>query len=178
MVGSRPPRVFRPLSIRRFDALILLIRRYEREASRAAEARLYYAACALIGSALEGAILAMCTVYDKEVETHLRALPSNQRPPRAAQDWTLNHCIKIASALGWLPTRNSLRSRRKIGDWVHLVRELRNLIHPGKHVRDYPRIRIAKAHWGDARAVFKIASENLEVKVVHDLRKEIKRRGL
>ncbi len=57
-VPLRQQRVFRPLSPKQFDALLVLVGRYEREARRAAEARLYYTACVLIGAALDGSLLA------------------------------------------------------------------------------------------------------------------------
>lgn len=171
------PRLFRPVTGSRFEALLSLIDRYHTEAQRAAKARAYYAACALIGSALEGSLLAMCTVRKSEVEQHIAALAPDQRPPKAAQDWALNQLIALAAALAWLPARPNKHARRRIGDWIHVVRELRNLVHPGKHIREYPRVRVGSRHWSDAQALFRLANDAPLNLVLADLRMEVRRRG-
>jgi len=170
--------LFRPVTGQRYDALLSLINRYHSEAKKAARARAYYAACVLIGSALEGSLLAMCTLRAKDVEHHLAGLAPNHRPPKAAQDWVLNQLLAVAAALQWLPARPNKYSRTRLADWAHLVRELRNLVHPGKHVREYPRVRLGRRHWSDAKAVFDLANNSLLDLVLTDLRTEMRRRGI
>lgn len=170
--------MFRPVTGQRYDALLSLINRYHSEAKKAARARAYYAACVLIGSALEGSLLAMCTLRAKDVEHHLAGLAPNHRPPKAAQDWVLNQLLAVAAALQWLPARPNKYSRTRLADWAHLVRELRNLVHPGKHVREYPRVRLGRRHWSDAKTVFDLANNSLLDLVLTDLRTEMRRRGI
>jgi hypothetical protein len=177
-VQPKPVRLFRPLAGKRFDALVALIGRYHKEARRAAKARAYYAACVLIGSALEGSLLAMCTLREADVEAHLSALPANRRPPRTAEDWTLNQLLAVAAALRWFPARSSKHSRRRLAEWTHLVREMRNLVHPGKHIRDYPGVRLVKAHWRDAKAIARLANDSLLDLVHADLRADMRKRGI
>lgn len=49
------------------------------------------------------------------------------------------------------------RGRTLVGDWVLFVKELRNLAHAGKHVRNYPKIKLNSRHYSDARTVFQAA---------------------
>jgi hypothetical protein len=58
--GPKPSRLFRPLTVRQSEVLNALVERYHREATQAAKARLYYAACTLIGSALGVEIPRFC----------------------------------------------------------------------------------------------------------------------
>jgi hypothetical protein len=176
--SAKAARNFRPVSGQRYDALLKLIVRYRNEAEKAAKVRAYYAACILIGSALEGSLLAMCTARAEDVEDCLAGLPRNQRPPKAAQDWTLNQLLAVAAALQWLPARPNKYSRTRLADWAHLIRELRNLVHPGKHIREYPRVRLGCHHWRDAKAVFDLANDSLLDLVQVDLRMQMRRHGI
>lgn len=47
------------------------------------------------------------------------------------------------------------------------------MVHPGKHLRDYPKVRLAKANVLDAREVFEAANEWLYQKLAQDIMKEI-----
>jgi len=177
-MSAKTARLFRPVAGKRYGALLSLISRYHLEAKKAAKVRAYYAACVLVGSALEGSLLAMCTLRSTEVENYVAGLAPGPRPPRAAQDWSLNQLLAVASALQWLPARRNKYSRRRLVDWAHLVRELRNLVHPGKHVREYPRVRLGRRHWSDAKAVFDLANDSLLDLVLADLRVDMRRRGI
>jgi hypothetical protein len=161
------------LTARRFNKLLPMIRRYERESQRCADARAYYGACVLLAAALEGSLLGMCAINSDEVQNLLPSLPSAERPRGRVEQWDLSELLTVATHLGWLPRRSSPRGRRKIGDLAELVRELRNLVHPGKHLRDYPNVRVGKGHYRDARAIFEAAREWLVGKVIADLQREI-----
>lgn len=157
---QRRPR--RPFSERRFNSLSEIIKRYVRESRICAKNRVYYAACITLGAALEGALLAMCDLQFGEVELLLASLPSNERPRGPVDRWGMDDLLKVATRLGWLPARAHEKARRRVGDWSHLVKELRNLAHPGRHIRDYPDVRLRKAHYDDARWVYGAAIEWLE----------------
>jgi hypothetical protein len=171
-------RYFRPLTGRQFNALMPLVERFHREAQRAAKARAYHAACVMLGGALEGLLLAMATIQSDDVETYVAALPATRRPPKRAQDWSLYHLLRLAAALQWLPSRKNKYSRTRPAEWLHFIRELRNLAHPGKHIRDYPQLRVRSAHWKDAEALFDLANSSLVGLVKTDLRAEMRRRGI
>jgi hypothetical protein len=127
----------------------------------------------------QGALLAVCSCYPDEVEQYLGKLPATHKLRKTrSQDWVLADLIQVAAALDWLPARTSPRARRKIGDWVHLVRELRNLAHPGKHIRDYPGVRVGRAHWSDALTAFTIAHDALLATVNESLRQKMIHQGI
>jgi hypothetical protein len=175
---AKPSRLFRPVTGRRYDTLLSLITRYHSEAEKAAKARAYYGACVLIGSALEGSLLAMCTIRAKDVEQYVAGLAPKQRPPKAAQNWVLNQLLAVAAALQWLPARPNKHSRTRLAEWAQLIRELRNLVHPGKHIREYPRVSLGRQHWSDAKAVFDLVNDSLLDLVHADLRTEMRRHGI
>ena len=51
-----------------FAKLLKLIKKYEAESHICAKNKAFHGACILLGSALEGCILAMCYVYPEELE--------------------------------------------------------------------------------------------------------------
>ena len=167
-----------PITGKRFDALERLTARYHKEARRAAKAKAYYGACILIGSALEASLLMMCSIRTKEVEAYVRTLSAERRPPRQLTKWGLNDLVNTATALDWIPGRKTKHARTRPGDWMHVVRELRNLAHPGKHIRDYHKVKVRKAQWADAKAIYDLAIASLLDLVKADLRAEMRRRGI
>jgi hypothetical protein len=163
------------LSDAAFDRLVTLIRRYERESQRCAEVKAYYAACAMLGAAVEGSLLAMCCAYPKEVKRAIQSLPENERPRGRWKRWALHQLLIVAKTAGWLPARRGKRGRLKVGDWAELLQELRNLVHPGKHLRSYPKVRIRRGHLADARTVFEAVNDHLYQKLAADLRDAVER---
>src|SRR5262245_9369259 len=109
---TTPQRKLTPVKGKRLDTLNDVMRRYERDAEIAAKHRAYYAACMAIGSALEAALLAMCSVYPEKVAT----LPPADIPKGRMDRWTLDQLIKIANQLGWLPARKHPNARTIVGD--------------------------------------------------------------
>jgi hypothetical protein len=129
----------------------------------------------MLGAALEGSLLALCSLYPKEVAAAMAALPSDKRPKGPMDRWTLDNLIRVANHLGWLPQRKGTRGPFKIGDWVQLLRDLRNLAHPGRHLREYPRITVAAVNFRSAEEVFEAANDWLYRKVERDLLKAIEK---
>ena len=166
---------FRSLGPKKSSQLSRLIGRFDKEAERCAAARAYYAACVMQGAVLEGLLISICDCYDDEVRSYLESLPATERPRGQLLRWDLDHLIKIAVALEWLPGRKRARGPRKIGDWLLLVKELRNLSHPGRHLRDYPNVTLRKAHYMDSYAIVRAASDHLYAKVTGDLSTEIEK---
>ncbi len=187
--GQRVPktsgRLFLPVKGKRFESLLMLIKRYHGEAIRSANAGAYLGACILTGAALEAALLATCSVQEEEVEEYL-SQPEGQRVlrklkrkqsglPVKADKLALADLLNLARHLGWLPGRTGKYQRRKVGDLALVVKELRDLVHPGKYVRDYPNVRIARWHAADVRRVFELGSAYLLDVVERSLRKEMDR---
>lgn len=166
----------RMLSKGRFNNLIRLINAYDREVQRCTKARAYYAASAFLGAQLEGMLLGMCDLFPEDVRKWFAKLPPKERRKKNAIDrWDLDTLFRVARDLEWLPARSNPRGHYKIGDWVNLIKEMRNLVHPGRHLRDYPKLRIGNTHLRDAKDVFNAANSWLMAKIGDDLERAIKR---
>jgi len=117
------------LSDDQFDKLENFIELCEMEAETCAEAGAYYGACVLYGAALEGMLLRMCDLFPKDVEAGMALLPKKKRPNGELVTWLLAPLIGVARAGKWLPEK-----RVDGSDWVDSLKDLRNSIHPGKHI--------------------------------------------
>jgi hypothetical protein len=59
--------------------------------------------------------------------------------------------LAVARELNWLPAGLSLEAEwnsahAEIGDYVEVVRQIRNLIHPVRYANDFSRIRVTKKY--------------------------------
>lgn len=104
----------------------------------------------------------MCDGHLESLELYVAQLPSRDRPRGQIWEWGLADLVGVAAVLGWLPRRASLRGRGKIGDLVAVVKELRNLVHPSRHVYQYPNVRLQAGHYHDAYAIVSAATAQLE----------------
>lgn len=157
--------------------LLKLIGRYRNEAEKAAKARAYYAACITLGAAFEGLLLAMCCMREDDVETYIAKLDPKNRPPKKVERWDLHHMLPVATAFQWLPARANKHSRTRLAEWARLIQELRNLVHPGMHIREYPNLKVTKGNWRDAQSIFELSLSSIEDLVHSDLRAEMRKRG-
>jgi len=80
--------------------------------------------------------------------------------------WNLGELIALANEAGWLPAKyrenpgaswNTVRAAGLMGDFVQVVRETRNLIHPGKYLRTYPSLVVKEANYRDCYEILKAA---------------------
>lgn len=97
------------------------------EALKSMSAQAYLATLILLGSILEGALLA---VIGKNMQTACSSSKSpkdKQGGTKHINDWTLNERIEVASDCGWI-NRDRLRHS-------HALRESRNLVHPSARKR-------------------------------------------
>ncbi len=124
-----------------------LLRIYIREADRAGKAKAYLAACVMEAAAIEALLISMVAVFLDEALATGKYL-NRKKHPKPILDLTLAELIAIAKATGWLPAAlqhevdNWSARKAQIGDYAEVAREVRNLLHPGRHVRQWPRRRI------------------------------------
>ena len=151
------------LSNEKFNLLRKIIVQYHREAERCASVRAYYAACIMIGAAFEAMLLQMCDLFEDEVA---QAVLKLQRKPKGSiEQWGLDDLIRIAVAVGWLPTRRGLDlAEPGIGEMAHLIRRLRNLSHPGVHLRELDEVPLRAGSYRVAYALFDSARDWLWLK--------------
>lgn len=126
-----------------FEQLVELVGKLDDEARRCAEAECWRAALILIGSTVEGALLATATVLEPE----LRAANYWPNEKHAPQRWTMDVLLNLARRAQWLPSEFNQGQRRSdpvaalegdVGDAVEFVQRMRNVLaHPGRHVADW-----------------------------------------
>ena len=97
-----------------------------REAQRCVHAEAYTAAVILMGSILEGLLLARCQMEISTAQRAARAPRDKSGRTLAVHDWTLSGLIDVAVEVGWL------KSDR--GKFSHALRESRNVVHPWQAV--------------------------------------------
>ncbi|MCH7879034.1 MAG: hypothetical protein IH914_06960 [candidate division Zixibacteria bacterium] len=76
----------------------------------------------MMGSVLEGLLLARASLDMPEACRSSKAPSDNRGGVRAIQDWNLNSLIDVAVDVGWLKTDR--------GKFSHALRESRNVVHP------------------------------------------------
>lgn len=110
----------------------ILADRWE-QAQRSLKAEAFLAATILMGSMLEGMLLAVLQKFPKEANT-CQAAPHDPRTRKVKYfaDWSLAEMINVAHEAGWLDL--------DVKKFSHSLREFRNLIHPYKQmiVRTFP----------------------------------------
>jgi len=133
-----------------------IVVRHEEEAFRAASAKAYTAGVILIGAALEGLLLARCLRSKRKAIRTASALPKKQRPqsPDDPTKWQFDALIRICLSAGWLPrisTEYALYAPAALGD---TLRKMRNLVHPGRCVREMPWSETYERDYKDAEAMY------------------------
>jgi hypothetical protein len=130
------------------DLATVLKLRWE-ESTRALTAEAYLAATILLGSILEGVLLAYVQQHPAEANQAAPA-PKKDGKVRPFSEWTLNHLIEVAHHCGWIGTQ--------VKDFSGVLRDYRNLIHP--------REQVAKGVYPDA-STCKMAQLIVEMAVSH-----------
>jgi hypothetical protein len=131
--------------------LLRLYRFYYREAERCSQAKAYYAGCVMLGAACEAALLGMVDCTSEAVRREPEA--GKILGKKAVEQLSLADLLAIAEAMGWLPRaldprRDATFSNRRaqVGDYVDVLRMIRNLIHPGKWMSDQHGTRITRRY--------------------------------
>jgi len=97
-----------------------------REAQKCVHVEAFTAAIIVMGSVLEGVLLARAQLSSGEAYQAVRAPRDKAGKAVAIQDWTLSTLIDVAVEVGWLKTDR--------GKFSHALRESRNVVHPWQAV--------------------------------------------
>jgi signal recognition particle subunit SEC65 len=164
------------------DRLIEVAQFYHREARRCSRIHAYLAASIMQASALEASLQAMCFLYPEHVKkTTSHRRKRFRRGRNRALEFTLNELIKIASELGWFPPTTITLGTKKtnLTELAHQVREIRNLVHPGKWAREHSRTtKINKQLYESVFEVFDVATSWLLHRVERSLLRHMRREGV
>jgi predicted ATPase len=133
-----------------------IVVRYEEEASRAASATAYTAGVTLLGAALEGLLLIRCLRSKRKAIRTASALPKKQRPqfPDDPTNWTLKNLIDTCLLAEWLPRISTEYATYDPAALADLLRNMRNLVHPGRCVRERPWSETYERDYRDVEAIY------------------------
>ncbi len=156
----------------RSERLNILFTRYRGEAQVCAEAGGYLAACVMLGAALEGALVSMAELkaLRPDIEKSSEAVRDKNGDLVPPENWPFRKLLALAKELNWLPAKlppdedidlHEALERGDVGDFVEYVKEVRNLVHPGKYAREYPDVSIGDKHYEDCYTVFGLSIRHL-----------------
>jgi len=157
-----------------FDELIRTARLYHRQSSRCMEAKAYLAGCVMVAAQLETLLMCACHIYGDEIpET---SIPSTRNGQKPLLKWSLHELIRVARDCKWLPAGLELDAqwsgrKAKIGDYAIVLKQFRNLVHPGAYVADSPRFRITKQRLERCFEIVEAANDHLLAKIRASLNK-------
>ncbi len=157
---------------------------YKREAEKCYDAKAYFPGCILIGAALEGILLATINCFSYLVPD-TKTAPRKKGKIKKLELWKLQELLSVARELNWLPSGLSPEdewdtARAEIGDYLEVVRQIRNLIHPIRYVEDMGRKRITKKYLESCFNILEAAANQLTMLTkmsLKEMRKEQKRRN-
>lgn len=145
-------------------ALQDVISEYESEAQKAAAAGAYLAAVTSLGAGVEGLLLLRCLRSRRKAVRIAKKLPKRMRP-RSFEDlgtWTFETLIEVCLAAEWLqPVETSVAVYNPAG-MAHMLRLMRNLVHPGRHARERPWSVMDEQEYLDADAFYRVMMSKLE----------------
>jgi hypothetical protein len=118
-----------------FDRLRHLVLELHEEAVVCARAGAFRGGCVLLGAALEGALLATAVT----LESQLRS--AGNWPKGDPLKWSLGDLLTVGVRAGWFPETPNVPPGMvpiptQLGDTLRFVQWLRNLVHPGKFLRE------------------------------------------
>jgi len=103
-------------------SLETILRQRWTDAQKCLDANVYLAALIMMGSLLEGALLAVVRANPAEAN-RTKACPKEQTgKPRPLHQWSLSGLIDVAHECGWI--------QADVKEFSHALRDYRNMVHP------------------------------------------------
>ncbi len=148
-------------------ALKDIVVQYEVDASRAASASAYSAAVTLLGAGLEGLLLIRCLRSSRKAQVIAESLPRRVRPrsPSEPATWTFETLIETCQKARWLPPVSTSIAEYRGAGLAHLLREIRNFVHPARRVRERPWSEVDEEDYHDAEAIYTILRSRMVGKI-------------
>jgi hypothetical protein len=159
-----------------------LSRFYWKEALRCEKSKAHLAGSVMLGSALEALLMLMVNGYADEVEA-TNVVPTRSGKPIPLVDWDLSQLLKVAKAAGWLPSGLHINDdwnvrKAKIGDYAEVSRKVRNLIHPGRYLKDHSPSRVTARYLQRQFEIVLLCRDWLAERNNKSLREHMRREGL
>lgn len=137
-------------------ALRDVIVRQEEEAHRAASAKAYTAGIIMLGACLEGLLLIRCLRSKQKAVRTARALGKRLRPqsPDDPSKWRFETLIAVCLLANWLPRISTEYAQYAPAALADVLRNMRNLVHPGRCIREAPWSETDERDYKDAEAIY------------------------
>jgi hypothetical protein len=142
------------------DELICAIKdsvvRFEEEARLAAQVKAYLGAITLLGSGLEGLLVVRCLQAKHKSKRFAKTLSRKNRPSPLDDPtkWTFDALIETCLAAGWLPPISTTVAVYSPAGLAHMLRGMRNYVHPGRQGRENPWAIVDEDDYKVAEAIF------------------------
>jgi len=137
-----------------------IVVRYEADARRAASVSAYSAAVTSLGAAIEGLLVLRCIKSLTKAIRIAGGLPKRIRPSshflKEPTAWHFETLIEVCYKAGWLPQFKTDTARFNATGLAHLIRLLRNHVHPGRHFRERPWSEIDQRDFNDAESIYTV----------------------
>ena len=133
-----------------------LVDTIKREARDSADAGAFTAAVTLIGASVEGLLLLRCLRSQAKSSQVCANLPAKKRPRDSSSPatWSFDALIHVCLAAGWLPKINTPTISIRPDDLAHLLRQMRNYIHPGRVCTHRPWIEVERRDFDEAEVIY------------------------
>jgi hypothetical protein len=133
------------LSLAELGSLMTAMGNYGLEAERCANVGAHLASCTMLAATVEGQLVICVCSFPEEAERALKRLQETNQINRELKlnsvlEWDLRQLLKIAREAQWLPSQIKRFPFPSVDTSDVLspdrIRELRNLVHPGRLVRE------------------------------------------
>jgi hypothetical protein len=133
-----------------------IVARYEFEARKAASVGAFTAAVVLLAAALEGLLALRCLRSRRKAAQHAAALPKSKRPKDCQEPttWTFEALIDTCRSADWLPVVQMETMVVNPDALAHILRKMRNNVHPGRMAKDRPWAEVDAHDYADADAIY------------------------
>lgn len=135
----------------------------EEEAHLAATVGAHSAAITSLGAGLEGLLLLRCVRSPSKAARIAQTLDKRLRPKRSSNlnTWTFEALIEVCLRAGWLTHVETPKSRLDAAALAHVIRNMRNYVHPAKLAREKPWTKTDEREYIDAMAIYTALSSSL-----------------
>jgi hypothetical protein len=121
------------------DDLTSLLRGYHKQAMLCEEHAALLPACIMLASCLETLLLLIAGIYPEEARKTQTA-QKQKFDKEKLMKWDLDNLLSVALEAGWLPVllsgENVAEKDIPLAAYAHVVRRVRNLVHPAKYLKE------------------------------------------
>ncbi len=138
-----------------------IVKRYEKDAVRAASAKAYASAITSLGTAVEGLLTLRCLRSPKKARRLADALTKRRRQGSDPTKWSFDTLIEVCLQGGWLPPFETDAVVYDSAGLAHLLRRMRNYVHPSMQAVERPWVEIDERDYRDAKAIYAVLYQAL-----------------